>query len=176
MEGLIHVYTGDGKGKTTAAFGLGVRAVGHGRRVLFAQFLKGGTPESGEIQVANKFLPGMETLRFSEVHPRFDPNVKVEALAAQVQQDFEEVKRLILSEGFDLVILDEINNCISQDLLPVQFLLDLLNDKPESLEMVLTGRGAHPRVIEKADYVTELRMIKHPAQTSGTQAREGIEY
>ncbi len=176
MEGLVHVYTGDGKGKTTAAFGLAVRAVGHGRRVLFAQFLKGGSHESGEIQVARKFLTGMDILRFSQVHPRFDPTVKLPALAAQVQHDFDEVTRVILAGSFDLVILDEINNCISQSLLPVQSLLDLLNDKPEALEIVLTGRGAHPRVIERADYVTKLKMIKHPAQTSGTQAREGIEY
>jgi cob(I)alamin adenosyltransferase len=176
MQGMIHVYTGDGKGKTTAAFGLAVRAVGHGKRVLFVQFLKGGSDESGEIQVANKLLPGMEILRFPQVHPRFDPTVKIETLAVQVQRDFEEVKRLIGAGSFDIVILDEVDNCVSEKLLPVESLLELLDNKPGTLELVLTGRGAHPRVIEKADYVTELKMVKHPAETSGTPAREGIEY
>ncbi len=176
MRGLIHVYTGDGKGKTTAAVGLAMRAAGHGKRVLLAQFLKGGGEVSGEISLVHKLLPGVEVLRFAQVHPLFDPSVKVEELAARVQRDFETLRLRIMEGGFDLVVLDEINNCISQDLLPLQSALDLLDGKPEPVEIVLTGRGAHPRVIEKADYVTELKMVKHPAQTSGTQAREGIEY
>lgn len=176
MRGLIHVYTGDGKGKTTAAVGLAVRAAGRGKRVLLAQFLKGGGEASGEILVADSLLPRVEVHRFEQVHPRFDPSVNVEQLAVQVRRDFEALRMRILQGAFDLVVLDEINNCVSQDLLPVKPLLDLLDDKPEPLEMVLTGRGADPRVIEKADYVTELRKIKHPAETEGAPAREGIEY
>jgi len=172
---MIHIYTGDGKGKTTAAFGLAVRAVGHGKKVLFIQFLKGGRKDSGEIRVGKNLLP-MEVIRFQEVHPRFDPMVNLHELSRNVQRDFESVRELVLKGEFDLVVLDEIDNCISQHLLPVESLLSLMDQKPESLELILTGRGADSRVIERADYVTELRKVKHPAETSGTPAREGIEY
>jgi cob(I)alamin adenosyltransferase len=176
MRGMIHVYTGDGKGKTTAAFGLAARAVGHGKRVLFAQFLKGGREDSGELRMGKLSPLHMTVLRFHQVHPRFDPTVKPDELAVQVQKDFEDLKQTILREEYDLVVLDEVDNCVCQGLLPIESLLSLLEEKPVALELVLTGRGADPRVIEKADYVTEMRKIKHPAETSGVPAREGIEY
>ncbi|OIP60721.1 MAG: hypothetical protein AUK29_11060 [Nitrospirae bacterium CG2_30_53_67] len=176
MRGMIHVYTGDGKGKTTAAFGLAARCVGHGRRVLFVQFLKGGGAESGEITAGKRQLLGMEVMRFKEVHPLFDPAVDPKILAETVRKDFAKAERLILQGDFDLVILDEINNCTAQGLLPVDALLTLMESKPQNIEMVLTGRGADSRVLEKADYVTEMKKIKHPAETSGLPAREGIEY
>jgi len=176
MRGMIHVYTGDGKGKTTAAFGLAARCVGHGRRVLFVQFLKGGGAESGGITAGKRQLLGMEVMRFKEVHPLFDPAVDPKILAETVRKDFAKAERLILQGDFDLVILDEINNCTAQGLLPVDALLTLMESKPQNIEMVLTGRGAASRVLEKADYVTEMKKIKHPAETSGLPAREGIEY
>lgn len=176
MSGMIHVYTGDGKGKTTAAFGLAARALGHRKRVLFAQFLKGGGAESGEIMTGKRQLLNMEIMRFQEVHPLFDPAADPKALAAAVQKDFAQVQRLILQGDFDMVVLDEINNCAAQGFLPLDSLLDLIENKPEGLELVLTGRGADPRVIAKADYVTEMKKVKHPAETQGAPAREGIEY
>ncbi len=176
MRGMIHVYTGNGKGKTTAAFGLATRSAGHGKRVLFAQFLKGGRGESGEILAGRASTLKMKVIRFAEIHPRFDPTVDREELARKVQADFEEVRQEILKDDYDLVVLDEVDNCVSQDLLPIERLLALLEEKPERLELVLTGRGADPRVIERADYVTEMKKIKHPAETEGTPARKGIEF
>lgn len=176
MRGMIHIYTGDGKGKTTAAFGLAARAVGHGKRVLFAQFLKGGGPDSGEILAGKRQLLNMETMRFAEIHPLFDPSGDAATLPQTVQKDFDQIRQIILKGEFDLVVLDEILNCTAQELLPVQSLLDLLESKPDSVELVLTGRGADPRLIGKADYVTEMKKIKHPFETEGTPARKGIEF
>ncbi len=176
MPGMTHIYTGDGKGKTTAAFGLAARCEGHGKRVLFAQFLKGGGADSGEILTGKKNLINMRVMRFKQVHPLFNPEVDLKALTKTVQKDFEEVKRLILQGDFDLAVLDEINNCVAQNLLPLESLLDLIEKKPGNVELVLTGRGADPRLIEKADYVTEMKEIKHPATGGIIPARKGIEY
>ncbi len=176
MRGMIHVYTGNGKGKTTAAFGLAIRAAGHGKKVLFAQFLKGGRGESGEILAGHTCTLKITVIRFPEIHPRFDAKINREELARKVHADFYEVRREILRDVYDLVVLDEVNNCVSQGFLPVEELLALLKEKPARLELVLTGRGADPQVIERADYVTEMKKIKHPAETEGTPAREGIEF
>lgn len=176
MRGMIHVYTGDGKGKTTAAFGLAARAIGHGKRVLVAQFLKGGGTESGEVLAGKRQLLNMEVMRFDQVHPLFDPSVDTKTLADTVRKDFARVAQIIKQSDFDMVVLDEINNCVAQGLLPAQSLIALLDEKPEEMELVLTGRGADPAVIRKADYVTEMKMVKHPAESQGTPARKGIEY
>lgn len=176
MRGMIHVYTGEGKGKTTAAFGLAARASGHGKRVLFAQFLKGGGPESGEITTGKRQVLNMEVMRFRQVHPLFDPAINLQALTETVRQDFDQVKRLVLEENFDMVVLDEINNCVAQNFIPFESVLELLEAKPPDVELVLTGRGADDRLIQKADYVTEMKKVKHPAETEGTPARKGIEY
>ncbi|MDX1765303.1 MAG: cob(I)yrinic acid a,c-diamide adenosyltransferase [bacterium] len=176
MKGMIHVYTGDSKGKTTAAFGLAARAVGHGKQVLFVQFLKGGGTESGEILAANGMLPNMQVIRFDQIHPLFDATVDPEALREQVAQDFDHLRRLIKDERYHMVVLDEINNCVAQDFLPLEALLALLDEKPEAVELVVTGRGADPAVVERADYVTEMKLIKHPAETWGTPPRKGVEF
>jgi cob(I)alamin adenosyltransferase len=176
VQGLIHIYTGSGKGKTTAAFGLAARAAGHGKRVLFAQFLKGGGPDSGEIIAGKRQLLNMEIMRFQQVHPLFDPSVDLEKLAGRIEEDYAQVERLIMKGNFDMVILDEINNCVSQRLLSVEAILELMENKPEHLELVFTGRDADPKIMERADYVTEMRMVKHPAESNGTPARKGIEY
>ncbi len=173
---MIHIYTGDGKGKTTAAFGLAARCEGHGKRVLFVQFLKGGGADSGEILSGKKNLINMRVMRFKQVHPLFDPKVDLKVLAETIRKDFEEVKRLVLLGDFDLAVLDEINNCVAQNLLPLESLLDLISKKPANVELVLTGREADPRLIEKADYVTDMKAIKHPATGGIIPAREGIEY
>lgn len=176
MGGMIHVYTGDSKGKTTAAFGLAARAVGHGKRVLFAQFLKGGGAESGEILAAKSMLLNMEIIRFDQVHPMFGATVDPEALRERVTKDFNQLRRLIKEERYHMVVLDEINNCVAQDFLSLETLLNLLDQKPEVVELVLTGRGADPAVVERADYVTEMKLVKHPAETSGTPPRKGVEF
>ncbi len=176
MGGMIHVYTGESKGKTTAAFGLAVRAVGHGKRVLFVQFLKGGGAESGEILAAKRMLLNMEIIRFDQIHPLFDSTVDTEDLRERVTKDFSQLARLIKDGRYHMVVLDEINNCVAQDFLPLGTLIDFLDQKPEALELVLTGRGANPAVVERADYVTEMKLVKHPAETSGTPPRKGVEF
>lgn len=168
-KGLIHVYTGDGKGKTTAALGLAMRAVGQGMKVAFLQFLK-GIP-CGEHLFAKQYNP-FEIVQIS-VGDSF--NKSKEQSSQEAQETLVYAEQEILSGKYDLVILDEIFIAISQGLINVKQVLDLLDAKPSSVEIVLTGRKAPPEIVQRADLVTEMLMIKHPF-TEGTSARRGIEY
>jgi cob(I)alamin adenosyltransferase len=168
-KGLVHVYTGDGKGKTTAALGLAMRAVGQGMKVAFIQFLK-GLP-SGELLFTQQHKP-FEIVQIS-VGDSFKKSK--EQLSQEAQQTLAYAEQEIVSGKYDLVILDEIFIAINQGLITVKQLLDLLDAKPGSVELVLTGRKAPPQIIQRADLVTEMLMIKHPF-TEGTSARRGIEY
>lgn len=174
MSGLVHIYTGNGKGKTTAAVGLAFRAWGRGMKVLMVQFLKG--MESGEMISAEKLgatftiNPGTALTKFTwdmneaEVH---------EASMAQKKQ-FEYVLKEINSNQWDLVILDEIMAAIHADMIAVENVSDLIDNKPEKLELVLTGRNAPDALIEKADYVSRIDGVKHPFN-KGILSRLGIE-
>ena len=175
MPGMIHCYTGEGKGKTTAAFGLAARNAGRGGRVLFAQFLKGGAPPSGEVLAARAGLPGVEVLVFDQVHPLFDPSVDEQELGRRVRRDFAELRARLARERFTMVVLDEINNCVAQGWLPQEELLEWLRSVRGEVEVVLTGRGAPPALVEAADYVTEMRNLRHPMD-SGGRPRRGIEF
>jgi len=168
-KGLVHVYTGDGKGKTTAALGLAMRAVGQGMKVAFIQFLK-GLP-SGEHLFARQYNP-FEIVQIS-VGDSFKKSK--EQLSQEAQQTLAYAEQEIVSGKYDLVILDEIFIAINQGLITVKQVLDLLDAKPGSVELVLTGRKAPPEIVQRADLVTEMLMIKHPF-TEGTSARRGIEY
>jgi cob(I)alamin adenosyltransferase len=171
MKGYIQVYTGNGKGKTTAALGLTLRACGAGKRVLFAQFIKGG--DYAEIEAIRRFLP-MVTLRqyglgrFIKGAPHPDD---VRAAA----EGLRELTELIPSGGFDVVVLDEANVALHCGLFTQEELLGLLRRKPEGTEIVLTGRHAVPEIVEMADLVTEMREVKHYFH-AGVPAREGIEF
>ena len=171
-QGLIQVYTGNGKGKTTASLGLALRAVGRELMVCMIQFMKGGGPY-GEHLVAPRLAPYLtiiQTGRSGWVN-KDNPAQTDKDLAAQA---------LVLARGklesgdYDLVILDEINGAVSMGLLPVEDLLDLMRSKPPQVELVLTGRNADQRVIEAADLVTEMREIKHYYK-AGVKSRDGIE-
>ncbi|OAT81750.1 cob(I)yrinic acid a,c-diamide adenosyltransferase [Desulfotomaculum copahuensis] len=172
-KGCIHVYTGNGKGKTTAALGLALRAIGHGYRVFMLQFMK-GSKEYGEVQAAEKYLPdlivvqsGLETFVDKENPSRADIDLARRGL---------ETARKVLREGhYDLVILDEINVAVDFGLITLEEVLELMRIKPEHVELVLTGRYAHPEIIKAADVATEMTLINHPYY-SGVEAREGIEY
>jgi cob(I)alamin adenosyltransferase len=168
-KGLVHVYTGDGKGKTTAALGLAMRAVGQGMKVAFIQFLK-GLP-CGELFFAQQYKP-FEIVQIS-VGDSFKKSK--EQLSQEAQQTLAYAEQEIVSGKYDLVILDEILIAINQGLISIKQVLDLLDTKPGSVELVLTGRKAPPEIVQRADLVTEMLMIKHPFN-EGTSARRGIEY
>jgi cob(I)alamin adenosyltransferase len=173
-KGLVHVYTGDGKGKTTAAFGLAMRAAGHGKRVLILQFLKGGKRDSGEVLPAKKM--GIDVVRFKDqVSPLFDKDVRPSRLKRAVGKAVNLTIDKLRDGIHDILILDEIITAFSAKLLSTEDLQKILDARPEKTELILTGRGAPTWLIEKADYVTEMRMIKHPFNRR-IRARRGIEF
>ncbi len=170
--GLVHVYTGDGKGKTTAAFGLAMRAVGRGWKVLIIQFLK--ARESGEVLAAERLRPELEVRRFGT--ERFiDPRHPREEDLAVLRAGLEEARRSLASGDYRLVVLDEINVVAHMGLIGEDEILEAINSRAEGVEVVLTGRYAPKSFIDVADYVTEFREVKHPFR-KGVQAREGIEF
>jgi cob(I)alamin adenosyltransferase len=168
-KGLVHVYTGDGKGKTTAALGLAMRAVGQGMKVAFIQFIKG--EPCGEHLFVKQYRP-FEIVQIS-IGDSFKKSK--EQLNQEAQQTLAYANQEILSKKYDLVVLDEIFVAISQGLIAVKQVQELLDSKPASVELVLTGRNAPSEIAQRADLVTEMLVIKHPF-TDGTTARRGIEY
>ncbi len=173
-KGLIHVYTGDGKGKTTAAFGLAMRAAGHGKRVLVLQFLKSRVKNAGEINAAKKC--GIKVVKFKDqTSPLFDPSVKKSELKKAIKESLVYSAEQIRSNQYDLIVLEELNNVISNGYAAVSVVQQILKERPDSLELVFTGRNAPRELIEAADYVTEMGNVKHPAD-NGIMARKGIEY
>jgi cob(I)alamin adenosyltransferase len=169
---LVHVYTGPGKGKTTAAFGQAFRACGHGWKVLVIQFMK-GDQKYGEIQSAKQF-PNLIVEQYGL--PTFvnkgNPSEKDRELAAK---GFERARYAILHCQYDLIVLDEIHMAVDFGLIPLEELLSLIQQKPDQVELILTGRNAHPKVIALADLVSQIEEIKHPYQKD-FPAREGIEF
>ena len=170
MKGYTHIYTGDGKGKTTAALGLAVRAAGAGLQVFLAQFIKG--KQYSELN-ALKRLADLITVEQYGL-PRFINGKPSEPDVEAAHYGLEKLKSSMLSGRFDLIIIDEGNVAVTYGLLSKQDLLDLIAMKPESLELVITGRGALPEIIDKADIVTEMKAVKH-YYDNGVNARVGIE-
>jgi cob(I)alamin adenosyltransferase len=171
-KGLIQVYTGDGKGKTTCALGLGLRAVGQGFKVFMVQFLK--TEDTGEVAAARRLAPDFTIQSFGT--PGFpkliDPDPKTLEAALQA---FTLARRVILAGEHDLVILDEVNLSLTYGLVSLIEMLGVLRQRPAHVEVVLTGRGAPPQLVEFADLVTEMRPVKHYFE-AGIKARRGIEW
>lgn len=169
----VHVYTGDGKGKTTAALGLALRAAGCGFRVVMVQFLK--SAQSGEL-AAIAHVPG-----FSVVHPHGEmrhffwemTNAEKAVLKQEVQTGFACAERLMCEQACDILILDEIFGCLQNGLLGEHAVLRLIQNR--TAELVLTGRNAPQAVIDAADYVSEIHAVRHPME-SGLAARQGIEF
>jgi cob(I)alamin adenosyltransferase len=173
-KGLVHLYCGDGKGKTTAAVGLILRAAGHGQQVLLIQFLKNGS--SGELTILRglpqvKVLTGHPSTAFSHV---MNAQEKTEALRLHAGQ-LAEAAAACRSQAVELLVLDEVFGAIQAGLLPAEQVLDLLAHKPETVEVVLTGRDPGREFLEQADYISEIACVRHPYQR-GINAREGIEY
>lgn len=173
-HGLIIVHTGNGKGKTTAALGMGLRAWGQGFRVLIIQFIKGGW-KYGELEAAEKLGPDFVIRPMGE---GFVKGGKDDAMAEHrraAAEALQAAEHEIRSENWDLIVLDEINYALKFGLISLEAVLNLLTDKPSGLHLVLTGREAHPAIIDKADLVTEMREVKHPYK-KGIKAQKGIEY
>ncbi len=170
-KGRIHVYTGNGKGKTTAAFGLAMRAAGRGLSVLIIQFMKGHS-ECGEI-ISAKRLPGIRVEQFG-TEDFIDADMISEKDRRLAAKGMERAKKAMGKKEADLVILDEINVAVHFDLVSEEQVLELIHAKPFDMELVLTGRYARPEIIRHADYVTEMKAKKHPFK-SGQEARDGIE-
>lgn len=173
MFGLIHIYCGDGKGKTTAAVGLAVRCAGRGNKVLLVQFLK--SRDSGELYSLAK-LPDIEVMRGKESKKfTFQMNEEEKhALLIEHNKMFEQVLAKIKNGGYSLLILDEVIGALNAKVFEMPKLIEFLRHKPENLEVVLTGRNPAPELVEIADYVSEMRKVKHPMD-KGILAREGIE-
>ena len=170
MKGYVQVYTGNGKGKTTAAFGLAIRAAGAGLKVFIAQFVKG--MRYSELESIKK-LDDMITIK--QYGRRWFIQKKINQKDINLaQKGLKEVKNIINSGNYQLVILDEANIATHFKLFSPQELLDLINSKPDHVELVITGRYADPLIIDKADLVTEMHEIKHYYH-EGIKARLGIE-
>ncbi len=170
-KGYVQVYTGDGKGKTTAALGLAFRALGSGLRVFMGQFMKGQS--YGELKTARKFgdqfvIEQYGKPTFVHVDNPTDEDIQL------AQRGLERLREAVLGGAYDIVIMDEVNVALYFGLVTVQEVLEILDAKPTHVEVVCTGRNAPPELIERADLVTEMREIKH-YYTQGVSARKGIE-
>jgi len=173
-KGYVQVYTGDGKGKTTAALGLGLRAAGRGFKVIMFQFLKGAY--SGELD-STPLLDGRFTIiRLGETKKFFGALNEQEKkeLKEKLQEELKQVEAILKSEDCDILILDEIMAAIHGELITVEQVCELINARPGGMELVLTGRRAPQAVIDRADLVSEMRCVKH-YMDKGVQARAGIE-
>ncbi|MEK6857016.1 MAG: cob(I)yrinic acid a,c-diamide adenosyltransferase [Nanoarchaeota archaeon] len=199
-NGLVHVITGDGRGKTTSSLGLALRAIGQGFKVYMIQFLKSG--DTGELFAVKKYLPSMTIVQFGKDALEdkqlkmfeYEGGNKVEIKpvgpkgggkyyhfpsdneeAEPARRALEHAFNIIKKGEHDVVILDEINCSLKKGLIPIQAALDLIKEKPQHVELLFTGRDAPKELMEVADYVSEVRRIKHPYDR-GILARRGIEY
>lgn len=173
-KGLIQIYTGDGKGKTTAAVGLAVRAVGHGLKVCYVYFHKDpdkwGYSEHGILKTI-----GIDVFGFAGKHPFCDKKTNFTEIRERCLKGVNFIKELYLQNKYDLLILEEINISLRDGFLKTEEVIPLLTAKPACLELILTGRGAARELIELADLVSNVQKIKHPYDR-GVKARKGIEY
>ncbi len=191
--GLVQVYTGSGKGKTTAALGLALRAIGHGFRVCMIQFLKGSS-YAGELFSTQRLKPEFDFFQFGRGcpysslirHGLLNCNGCLECFYRGEEEKREEMKgyvdmawdltlEMVSDQNHQLIILDEIGNALRHELLESSKLLKLMDEKPAGMELVLTGRGLPEEVLEAADLVSEIKAIKHPLE-KGINSRRGIEY
>lgn len=174
-DGLVIVYTGGGKGKTTASLGMALRAVGHGHKICMIQFIKGSW-SYGEMNSVKRLEPELEFIIsgkgfvgiIDDKSPKED-HIKIAQEAVKISE------QKIKSGKYDLVILDEINYAVNLGLVNIKDVINLIKSKPEKLNLVLTGNHAKPEIIELADLVTEMKEIKHPFK-SGIKAKKGIDF
>ena len=174
-KGLVIVYTGNGKGKTTAALGMALRAIGYDHKVCMLQFIKGSW-HYGEMDSSKKLEPNFELIAvgkgFVGILDDNSPREEHEKYAAEAVRICREK---IFSEKYDVIILDEVNYAITLGLIDVQEIIKIIKEKPSDLDLVLTGRDVKEEIIELADLVTEMKEIKHPFK-SGIKAKKGIDF
>ncbi len=171
-KGLVQIFTGEGKGKTSAALGVVLRALGHGLRVCIVVFMKGDYPY-GEWNFLSK-LPDVKIARFGFRTFTAPANVKPEEIE-QAKRALAVAREAMLSGSYDLIMLDEVNIAVAWKLVELDEVVRLIRDKPPAVELILTGRHADNKLVELADLVTECLKIKHPYD-KGITARQGIEY
>ena len=172
-EGLVEVYTGDGKGKTTCAFGLALRALGRGKKVIIFQFIKSISSPSGEVIALKKAFPELEIIPGGM--GRFIIGEPTEEDLSLAKDLYNRILLTVSSDKYDMVIADEIFPAYRAGLISLEEVTELINKKSAGTELVLTGRGAPEEIIRLAHLVTEMKKIKHPYE-QGIKARIGIEY
>ena len=174
-KGYVQIYTGDGKGKTTAAIGLAVRAAGDGFKVIMVQFLKSSV--TGELNSAKQLDPNFVIKRFEKPRGFFwtlNQEEKLE-LQKEINKSYKFCAKTLKEQACDILILDEVMGALSNNLISNEQIQDLIALKPDNMELILTGRNAPQSIIDKADLVTEMKQVKHYFQ-KGVSSREGIEY
>lgn len=175
-SGLVIIFTGNGKGKTTAALGMAMRAAGHGMKTCVIQFIKSASAGYGELSAAemSKGLIEITPLGrgFMNLGRGKEPSPEDTELALKT---FAAAREKVLSGQYDMVVLDEFTYMVHYRLLPLEEILSLIREKPEELHLVITGRNAHPELLARADLVTEMQEVKHPLK-SGIKAQKGIEF
>ena len=175
QEGLTIVYTGKGKGKTTAALGIVLRAIGYGKKICMIQFIKGSW-HYGELYSSNRLEPEFEMVAIGKGFVGIIDDKSSKEDHENIANEAIKISREKIQSGkYDIIILDEINYAIKLGLIKVEDVIDLIKSKPEKLDLVLTGNYAVNEIIDLADLVTEMREIKHPFQ-KGIKARKGIDF
>lgn len=172
-KGLIIVHTGDGKGKTTAALGMVIRSLGHGYKVAIIQFIKGAW-EPAEKRVLQQWQGQLEFYAMGEGFTWETQDRERDIICAN--KAWEKAKSFIFNPDYRLILLDEINVALKLEYLNLEDVIVTIKNKPANTHIILTGRGAKPELIEVADLVTEMKLIKHPFREQGIKAQPGIEY
>ena len=173
-NGLIIVNTGNGKGKTTAALGLGLRAAGHGMKVIMLQFIKGAW-HTGEVDAVKRLEPNFKIVQLGQGFIKTPKGAHSEEAIENAKESWNYAKQEIFSDLYDTIILDEINNMIDYGLLNVDDVISVLKERPKRLNVIFRGCNAHGKIIELADMVTEMQEIKHHYK-KGIKAQKGIEF
>ncbi len=174
-KGLVHIYCGDGKGKTTAAVGLGMRAIGNDYKVIMIQFLKCG--DSGECKIIREIEPRFNVFNFEKKRGftwELNDEEKAE-LKSEIGNALMFATKVMNTRQCDLLILDEVLNALSLGFITEEQMCEIIDNKPDEIELVLTGRDAPESIKERADYISKIELIKHPYE-EGIDARRGIEY
>jgi len=175
-KGLVQIYTGNGKGKTTAAIGQAVRAAGRNKRIIIYQFLKPSSLKTAERPLLEKLGIEIRTIDLDwDMKDSLNDPAVLKEMKEAITQTLEEIKTSAQNKKFDIIVLDELAYCASIQLADIDKIIEIINARDKNVEMIITGRDAPQKLIDSADLVTEMKKIKHPFD-KGIKAREGIEF